>query len=96
MARKIVNLLLIRLINPEIWAYRRGKCPVLNHAMYNIGGHNWSLKTYCITPSEQIKQLRRFDFYDIRIFDLSGNEATKLSMTEEIELYFLCRAKDSI
>ena len=94
-ARRIINLLLIRLINPEIWAYRRGKCPGLKHAMYNIGGDNWSLKTYCITPSEQIKQLRSFDFDEIRIFDLSGKEATKLSMTEEIELYFLCRAKAS-
>jgi ubiquinone/menaquinone biosynthesis C-methylase UbiE len=62
MARKIVSLLLVRLLNPEIWDYSRGKRMELKHSMYILGGHNWSLKTYCISLTEQLKQLGKIKF----------------------------------
>ena len=96
LGRRVLNLLLVRLLNPEIWAHRRGKRPRLKHAMYNIGGDNWGLKTYCISPSEQIKQLQEANFEGARIFDSSGNEIKELLNAEDLELYFLCRAIDHV
>ena len=96
LVRGIFNLLLVRLLNPEIWAYRRGKRPRLKHAMYIIGGDNWGLKTYCISPSEQIKQLQEANFEGARIFGSSGNEIKELINAEDLELYFLCRAIDHV
>jgi hypothetical protein len=62
---KAIALLLTRILNPEMWAYSRGKMRNLKHTMYNIGGDFWSLKTYCVTTSEQLWQLKNAGFIDV-------------------------------
>ncbi len=89
--KKMVELLLTRMLNPEIWAYSRGKRRSLKHTMHNIGGDFWSLKTYCVTASEQLSQLKDSGFIDVKIYDLKGRETTQAQNTTDIELHFLAR-----
>ncbi len=89
--KKMIKLLLTRILNPEVWAYSRGKRRNLKHAMYNIGGDFWSLKTYCVTASEQLSQLGDSGFVDVKIYDLNGRELTHAQNTTDIELHFLAR-----
>jgi len=62
----------------------------LNHTMFIIGADDWGLKTYCITPEAQIKQLTDSGFENIRTYDLQGEEITGLPNTTDGELYYLC------
>ena len=88
-AKELARLMLIRLLNPEMWKHARGKHTDSGHAMFIIGGDNWSLKTYCITPPAQINQLKHAGFNNIHIYDLQGKE-THASNATDVELYFLC------
>ena len=91
LAKNLVKLLLIRLINPEMWKYVRGKKKDLQHTMFNVGGDNWSLKTYCVTPEAQLTQLKNAGFTNTRIFDMQGKETPHLYNKTDVELYFLCQ-----
>jgi ubiquinone/menaquinone biosynthesis C-methylase UbiE len=92
LAKSLAKLILIRLFNKEMWMHVRGKKTV-RHSMFVVGGHLWSLKTYCITLQAQINQLGDCGFYDIKAYDLQGNELSASINTTDIELYFLCKAK---
>ncbi len=52
-AKMLARLLLVRLLNQEMWKQVRGKQGSLEHTIFNIGGHEWSLKTYFIKPEAQ-------------------------------------------
>jgi len=90
--RMLVRLLLIRILNPEMWAYSRGEKNNLQHTMFNVGGHDWGLKTHCITYKEQLEQLKNSGFWNIKVFDEGGNQFSNLSYMKDFELYFLCNA----
>jgi ubiquinone/menaquinone biosynthesis C-methylase UbiE len=88
---KAIALLLTRMLNPEMWVYCRGQQRNLKHMMYNIGGDFWSLKTYCITTSEQLRQLKDAGFIDVKIYNSKGRITTCLHNTTDIELHFLAK-----
>jgi ubiquinone/menaquinone biosynthesis C-methylase UbiE len=87
--KKLVRVLLIRLLNSEMWKHVRGKHRNSGHTMFNVGAGKWSLTTYCITPKAQVNQLKDAGFKNIRIYDLQGKE-THASNATDVELYFLC------
>jgi ubiquinone/menaquinone biosynthesis C-methylase UbiE len=94
-AKMLSSLLLVRLLNPEMWKHARSEKGNVKHTMFNFGGHKWSLKTYCIEPEAQCAQLKKAGFDDVRIFDLQGKEIRHLPNTTSIELYYLCNTVKS-
>ncbi len=90
-ARNVLQILLIRLTNPEMWGYVRGKRNNTTHTMFKIGGNDWGLKTYCITPEAQVSQLKDAGFDHIQIYDLQGKEIATVTNTADIELYYLSK-----
>lgn len=83
------HFLLLRLSNRNPKRLKREK-----YAVINDGSHNYSIRTYYITPREQIRQLEETGFSGIRVFSFAdGKEVSDLSMLDEIEddwLYYLC------
>jgi len=90
-ARNVLQILLIRLTNQEMWGYVRGKRNNTTHTMFKIGGNDWGLKTYCITPEAQVSQLKDAGFDHIQIYDLQGKEIATVTNTADIELYYLSK-----
>jgi ubiquinone/menaquinone biosynthesis C-methylase UbiE len=93
LARTILKLLLIRCLNSEMWKHVRGKHSNLEHTMFITGADEWGLKTYCITPKAQINQLKNVGFNNIQMYDLQGKRITRLPITTNVALYFLCTAE---
>jgi hypothetical protein len=61
--------------------------------MVNDGAHNFQLRTYYITPLEQVKQLSELGFSDIKMYSLAdGSEIKNPSKTMDHWVYFLSRA----
>lgn len=92
-AKEIIRIMLIRLLNPEMWKYIKGKRRDLEHTMFIVGHHGWNLKTYCITPQAQIKQLKEIGFGNIRIYDSHGKEIADKCNITDFELHFLCETQ---
>jgi ubiquinone/menaquinone biosynthesis C-methylase UbiE len=90
LAKTLANLLLIRLLNPEMWLYVRGKQRNLKHTMFIVGDDDWGLRTYCISAEAQVNQLKELGFENIRIYDLQGNEMSHLTNTTDRWLWYLC------
>ena len=78
-----------------MWSYIRGKRNNAKHTMFKIGGNDWGLKTYCITPVAQLTQLKNAGFNKIRIYDLQGKETAAVNNTTDIELHYLCKVAKS-
>ena len=94
LVKKVIRLLLVRLLNKELWLYCRGKNSSLKHTLFNIGlGNNWGLKTYCVTATEQIRQLDSIGFNAIGVYNMKGKKVTNITNIEDFELYFLCNKK---
>jgi ubiquinone/menaquinone biosynthesis C-methylase UbiE len=91
--RNLIRLLVIRLLNPEMWKIVRGKQRNVDHTMFIVGADNWGLKTYCITPEAKIRQLRDIGFENIRIYDLQGKEIINLKKTVDSWYYYLCNVR---
>jgi hypothetical protein len=61
--------------------------------MVNDGAHNFQLKTYYITPLEQLKQLSELGFSEIKMYSLTdGSEIKNPSKTMDHWVYFLSKA----
>ena len=73
-----------------MWKSVRGKQRNVDHTMFIVGADNWGLKTYCITPEAQIRQLRDIGFENIRIYDLQGKEIVNPQKTVDLWYYYLC------
>jgi ubiquinone/menaquinone biosynthesis C-methylase UbiE len=91
--KELIRILMIRLLNSDMWIHVRAKQSNLEHTMFNVGGDNWSIKTYCITPKAQINQLKEAGFNNIHIYDLQGQETHATNITD-VELYFLCNINE--
>jgi len=94
--RNVIKLLLLRLLNSEMWNSVRGKQRNIDHTMFIAGADNWGLRTYCITPEAQVQQLKDTGFENIKIYDLQGKEIINPKKTNDIWLYYLCNVRKPI
>jgi ubiquinone/menaquinone biosynthesis C-methylase UbiE len=95
LALRTYKLLQMRLLNKkEVWkAIRNSSRQNPGHHMVNDGAHNFQLKTYYITPVEQVKKLRELGYSNIKMYGLTdGKEIKNPSKTEDHWVYFLSRA----
>jgi ubiquinone/menaquinone biosynthesis C-methylase UbiE len=61
------------------------------HVILNDGAHRFRLRTYYISPEEQVEQLKTAGFGEVRAFGL--NSGTEIGLTDsELFPYFLCVA----
>jgi hypothetical protein len=61
--------------------------------MFNTGVHDFRLKTFYITPKEQIKQLSQHKFTNIKVYGLEdGREIKDPTDAKDPELHFLSTA----
>jgi SAM-dependent methyltransferase len=87
-AKEIVRFVLLRCVNKGPNKLSNG-----GFAIINDGAHKFRLRTYYISPAEQIAQLVSLGFNNPRIFDLSGTEVNgerPLSSLTDSWLYYLC------
>jgi hypothetical protein len=67
--------------------------------IFNDGAHNFRLKTYYVTPTEQIKQLTELEFSGIKIYGLLDGREIKndsnLMGSMDGWLYYLCNNKQA-
>ena len=90
----IFNLLQIRFLNKtNAWKTIRSSYRSQQFTMVNDDGtHNFRLRTYYITPIEQLKQLRRCGYSDTKIYSLTdGHEFKNLSADIDNWAYFLTK-----
>ena len=65
----------MRLLNKkDAWKAIRDSSQNPRHHMVNDGAHNFQLKTYYITPIEQIKQLSELGYSDIKMYSLTDGQ----------------------
>jgi ubiquinone/menaquinone biosynthesis C-methylase UbiE len=93
-ALQIYRLLQMRVTNKSAaWKTLRNSSQNSLHHMFNDGAHNFQLKTYYITPVEQVKQLRELGYTDIKMFGLTdGKEIKDPSKIMDHWVYFLSKA----
>ena len=83
----------MRLLNKkEAWKIIRNPSKISKHTMVNDGAHNFRLKTYYITPVEQLKQLKELGFSDTKMYGLTdGREIKNPTTTMDQWIYFLSK-----
>lgn len=94
LALRAFRLLQMRLLNKkEAWKTIRNSSRNQQHHMINDGAHNFRLKTYYITPVEQLKQLSELGYFDTKIYSLTnGREIKNPSTAMDHWVYFLSKA----
>lgn len=60
----------------------------LNYRITNDGSHQFRLKTYFVNPQHQLKQLKKLDFSNIKVFGLSGDERDPQKLNTDAWLYY--------
>ena len=94
------RLFLMRLFNKNAWKILRKRAEKQQYMTLNNGVHGFRLRTYYITPSEQIKQLTDSEFTGIKIYGLLDGREIKnpsvLQNTMEAWLYYLCNARKQV
>jgi hypothetical protein len=90
---RIFNLLQMRLLNKiDAWKTIRSSHKSQQFTMVNDGAHNFRLRTYYITPIEQLKQLSRSGYSDTKIYSLAnGHEIKDPSADIDHWVYFLTK-----
>lgn len=87
--KKILKYLLIRFLN-EDFANLKSR----EYAVINDGVHRFRLWLYYIKPEDQIKQLNKAGFKNVRVFSqrdgIEIEDKITLSITTESWLYYLC------
>jgi ubiquinone/menaquinone biosynthesis C-methylase UbiE len=88
------ELLQMRLLNKgELWKAIRNPSGNQRHLMVNDGAHNFRLKTYFITPVEQLNQLHELGYSDIKMYSLrDGREIKNPNNAIDRYIYYLSRA----
>ena len=71
------RLILMRLLNKKSWKALRKRVGIQKYMIFNDGAHNFRLKTYYVTPTEQIKQLTELNFSGIKIYGLLDGREIK-------------------
>ena len=93
------RLILMRLINKKSWKALRKRVGRQKYMIFNDGAHNFRLKTYYVTPTEQIKQLTELEFSGIKIYGLLDGREIKndsnLMGSMDGWLYYLCNNKQA-
>jgi ubiquinone/menaquinone biosynthesis C-methylase UbiE len=89
----IVQLLQMRLLNKrEVWKAIRNPSRNAEHTMVNDGAMDFRLKTYYITPIEQLKQLSELGFTDTKMYSLTnGTEIRNLGNSIDHWIYYLSK-----
>jgi len=88
------KLLQMRLLNKgEVWKTIRNPSGNQQHLMVNDGAHNFRLKTYFLTPFEQLNQLQELGYSETKMYSLSdGREIRNPSGVMDRYIYFLSQA----
>jgi len=93
------RLILMRLLNKKSWKALRKRVGRQKYMIFNDGAHNFRLKTYYVTPTEQIKQLTELEFSSIKIYGLLDGREIKndssLMSSMDGWLYYLCNNKQA-
>jgi len=93
MALRIFRLLQMRLLNKkEAWKIIRDSSGNQKHTMVNDGAMNFRLKTYYITPVEQLKQLSELGYAGTEMYSLtSGKEIKNPNNSVDHWIYYLSK-----
>jgi hypothetical protein len=88
-----LRFLHLRLVNSsEAWRAVRNSSRSKKHCIFNDGAQNFRLKTYYITPAEQLKQLSELGYSDTKIYSLmDGKEIRNPDHVIDHWLYFLSK-----
>jgi len=92
-ATRVFQLMRMRLLNKKAaWKAIRSSSRNARHTMVNDGAMDLRLKTYYITPVEQLKQLSELGYTNTKMYSLTnGREITNLSEATDHWVYYLCR-----
>ena len=90
---RIFRLLRMRLLTKkEAWKTIRNSSKTQQHCMVNDGAHNFRLKTYYITPIEQLTQLGEWGYSDTKMYSLAnGREIKNPNNVMDHWIYFLSK-----
>jgi ubiquinone/menaquinone biosynthesis C-methylase UbiE len=93
LAKRAFQLMQMRLLNTkDAWKTIRAPSQYPRHSMVNDGAHNFQLKTYYITPVEQLKQLKELGFIGTKMYGLDyGMEIKNPSTTIDHWVYYLSK-----
>lgn len=91
LASRVFQLLQMRLLNKkEAWKAIRNPSRNAKHIMVNDGAMDFRLKTYYISPIEQLKQLSELGYANTKMYSLtSGKEITNPSNSVDNWIYYL-------
>ena len=77
----------------DAWKIARGSSRNQKHIYFNDGAHNFRLKTFYISPVEQLKQLSALGYLDTKLYSLrEGSEIENPSNALDYWVYFLSKA----
>jgi ubiquinone/menaquinone biosynthesis C-methylase UbiE len=93
LASRFFQLLQMRLLNKkEAWKVIRNPSRNAKHTMVNDGAMDFRLKTYYITPSEQLKQLSELGYSDTKMYSVTtGKEIKNPNKAVDNWVYFLSK-----
>jgi SAM-dependent methyltransferase len=93
LAKRTYQLMQMRLLNTrDAWKTIRNPSRYPRHTMVNDGAHDFQLKTYYISPVEQLKQLSELGFSDTKIHGLTdGREIKNPSTIMDHWVYYLSK-----
>jgi len=88
---RIFQLLQMRLLNKkEAWKAIRNSTRNAKHTMVNDGALEFRLKTYYITPFEQLKQLSELGYSNTKMYSLTnGREIKNPNTSKDHWIYYL-------
>lgn len=91
--RFIRQVFLLRLYNRKNWGKLRDRNKSFGHMVVIDGAHDFSVKNYHITPTEQKTQLINAHFQDIEVYTLSGKtpDLSKIESDDDAWLYYFCK-----
>lgn len=93
LVRELQRLLLMRLLNRKEWKTLRNPLRKQQYLMFTTGAHGFRLKTYFITPKEQLEQLNDVKFTNTKVYSPSnGREVSNPTESTDADLYFLSKA----
>ena len=94
LAMRTFRLFQMRLLNKrDAWKIARNSSRNQQHVYFNDGAHDFRLKTYYVSPVEQLKQLSELGYLDTKMYSLrDGREIKNPSNAMDYWVYFLSKA----
>jgi ubiquinone/menaquinone biosynthesis C-methylase UbiE len=88
---RVFRLLQMRLLNNrEAWKAIRSPSSKQQHCMVNDGAMDFRLKTYYVSPAEQLKQLSKLGYENTKMYSLtSGKEIENPNNSVDNWIYYL-------